>query len=229
MSAQLKDTFVDSGVALALESTDHQVLYGRRGTGKTHALNYLAATRIDEGDIGVCIDLRILGSAQGLFDSNRASPLDRTCRLLVNLMTEVHDTLLDAVINDDELIEGATIANRLDFLLNSLRNTVVGLADVESAAETERVQSKKGALNAKLGLSSASVAATGEVAADTRDKKSESTEAKLDRASTSARSRARCASWHHHYTPTACGCCWTNGAVSPLTCSPILVSSSSAA
>jgi hypothetical protein len=38
---QLRETFVDSGVAAALESIDHQVLYGRRGTGKTHAFRYL--------------------------------------------------------------------------------------------------------------------------------------------------------------------------------------------
>ena len=38
---RLRDTFVDPGVAAALEAIDHQVLYGRRGTGKTHALRYL--------------------------------------------------------------------------------------------------------------------------------------------------------------------------------------------
>ena len=38
---RLRDTFVDSGVAAALEAIDHQVLYGRRGSGKTHALRYL--------------------------------------------------------------------------------------------------------------------------------------------------------------------------------------------
>lgn len=76
MTAQLRDTFVDSGVAAALESIDHQVLYGRRGTGKTHALQYLASTRTDDGDIGIYIDLRVIGSAQGLFDSERASLLN---------------------------------------------------------------------------------------------------------------------------------------------------------
>jgi hypothetical protein len=28
---QLRDTFVDSGIATAVEAIDHQVLYGRRG------------------------------------------------------------------------------------------------------------------------------------------------------------------------------------------------------
>jgi hypothetical protein len=175
VSAQLKDTFVDSGVALALESTDHQVLYGRRGTGKTHALNYLAATRVDEGDIGIYIDLRIVGSAQGLFDSNRASPLERTCRLLVNLLTEVHDTILDAVINDDDLIADPSVAAKLDYLLESLRTTVVDGGSIENTAESERTQSKKGALSGKLNLStgSVSVGASAEGSAATKDKTSE--------------------------------------------------------
>jgi putative transposase len=55
VSAQLRDTFVDSGVATALESIDNQILYGRRGTGKTHAFSYLAATRAEEGDIGIYV------------------------------------------------------------------------------------------------------------------------------------------------------------------------------
>ncbi|MEU6645310.1 hypothetical protein ABZ863_22510 [Saccharomonospora sp. NPDC046836] len=32
---ELRETFVDSGVADLLDKVDHQVLYGRRGTGKT--------------------------------------------------------------------------------------------------------------------------------------------------------------------------------------------------
>ena len=175
VSAQLKDTFVDCGVALALESTDHQVLYGRRGTGKTHALNYLAATRVDDGDIGIYIDLRIVGSAQGLFDSGRASALERTSRLLVNLLTEVHDTILDAVLNDDDLIADASVAAKLDYLLDSLRTTVVVGGTVESTTENERTHSKKGALSGKLGIPNlqGSVGATAEASTSTKGKTAE--------------------------------------------------------
>jgi hypothetical protein len=41
VTSQLRDTFVDSGIASVLDMVDHQVLYGRRGTGKTHAVAYL--------------------------------------------------------------------------------------------------------------------------------------------------------------------------------------------
>lgn len=52
--AQLVATFVDIGALFTLLSNrDHQVLYGRRGTGKTHALYYLADSVEAKGDLSV--------------------------------------------------------------------------------------------------------------------------------------------------------------------------------
>jgi hypothetical protein len=43
--AKLVQTFVDTGaLGTLLVSHDHQIVFGRRGTGKTHALLYLART-----------------------------------------------------------------------------------------------------------------------------------------------------------------------------------------
>ncbi|WP_162936198.1 hypothetical protein [Mycobacterium avium] len=175
MTAQLRDTFVDSGVAAALESIDHQVLYGRRGTGKTHALQYLASTRTDDGDIGIYIDLRVIGSAQGLFDSERASPLERTGRLLVNLLTEIHDAILDAVLSDEELIADESIALRLDYLLDSLKNTVAVDGRVETTVESDRTRARRGSLKGKVSLTSMTAGAEigGEASGSDSDKRSE--------------------------------------------------------
>ena len=64
----LVETFVDVGPLLALLSTiDNQILYGRRGTGKTHALVYLAETVKNKGDIPVYVDLRSIGSTGGIY------------------------------------------------------------------------------------------------------------------------------------------------------------------
>jgi hypothetical protein len=83
---QLRDTFVDSGVAAALEAIDHQVLYGRRGTGKTHALRFLETVVASRGDIAVYADLRTLGSPEGLFAGDSAPSTERAARLLVDLL-----------------------------------------------------------------------------------------------------------------------------------------------
>lgn len=54
---KLIQTFVDVGPLFSLLSgVDHQILYGRRGTGKTHVLNYLADSKEKEGDAVVVID-----------------------------------------------------------------------------------------------------------------------------------------------------------------------------
>src|SRR4051812_33109293 len=44
-------TFVDVGFFPMLATTDHQIVYGRRGIGKTHALQYLAESVRERGDL----------------------------------------------------------------------------------------------------------------------------------------------------------------------------------
>ena len=60
----LVNTFVDIGNLLTVLSTrNNQVIYGRRGAGKTHALKYLYNFVNSKGDIGLYIDLRSLGDS----------------------------------------------------------------------------------------------------------------------------------------------------------------------
>jgi hypothetical protein len=72
----LVETFVDVGPLLTLMSSDdHQILYRRRGTGRTHALTYLGVKAGEQGDVAGLIDLRAIGSTGGLYsDSSVALP-----------------------------------------------------------------------------------------------------------------------------------------------------------
>jgi hypothetical protein len=91
----LLDTFVDVGTLFTLLSTlDHQVIYGRRGTGKTHALSYLAEKQAGKGDAVVFIDLRNIGSTGGLYSDRSKSIAQRATHLLVDTMSFMHETLL---------------------------------------------------------------------------------------------------------------------------------------
>jgi Cdc6-like AAA superfamily ATPase len=66
---KLVETFVDAGPLMTLlSSQDHQILYGRRGTGKTHALNFLLEQGRNAGDATVYVDLRQIGSTGGLYN-----------------------------------------------------------------------------------------------------------------------------------------------------------------
>ena len=91
----LLTTFVDVGPLFAiLSGRDHQVIYGRRGTGKTHALSYLAEKREADGDAVVFIDLRNIGSTGGLYADHTISIAQRATHLLVDVMAAIHESLL---------------------------------------------------------------------------------------------------------------------------------------
>jgi Cdc6-like AAA superfamily ATPase len=60
---RLVSTFVGiDNLVAALNSSDHRIIFGRRGTGKTHALSYIADAREKTGEHATLIDLRTIGS-----------------------------------------------------------------------------------------------------------------------------------------------------------------------
>lgn len=147
--AQLRDTFVDSGVAIVMETVDHQIIYGRRGTGKTHALRYLETVVNTDSGIPVYFDLRTIGSPEGLFVGEMIGPTERASRLLVDLLGQFHESLLTAIIEDEQLIADAKLIKRLDHLLEVI-TTVTVAGDVEVSTEREEGQSGKASIEAKI-------------------------------------------------------------------------------
>jgi hypothetical protein len=139
---QLHESFVDSGIADVLDTVDHQVLYGRRGTGKTHALSYLAAEAAGRGDIALNIDLRAIGSPDGVLDPESATAADRAGRLLVDLLTQFHDALLNAVLADESLIDDDAFTAKADELLSAISSVRV-TGEVETTHEIEDTSTKK--------------------------------------------------------------------------------------
>ena len=101
--AMLVDTFVDAGPLFTLlSSADHQILYGRRGTGKTHALQYLAQTAKTAGDVTVYIDVRTIGSNWSIYNAPNLPVVERGTRLLADVLAFVHDELVNAVLSRAE-------------------------------------------------------------------------------------------------------------------------------
>jgi Cdc6-like AAA superfamily ATPase len=63
---QLVSTFVDPGISVQLQNDNNQILYGRRGTGKTHVLKVVqAAAGANAQTLALYIDMRTLGSSSG--------------------------------------------------------------------------------------------------------------------------------------------------------------------
>jgi hypothetical protein len=90
----LVKNFVDSEPLFDLLSTqNNQVIYGRRGTGKTHALKYLSEYVTARGNLAVYIDLRSIGSNTSIYsDTSRTLP-DRAATLIVDVLNALYQEL----------------------------------------------------------------------------------------------------------------------------------------
>lgn len=77
---------------------DHQVLYGRRGIGKTHALHYLRSQVEDAGDVTAYIDLRTIGSAGGVYGDPSLPIAERGTKLLSDVLSQIVDRLQGYVL-----------------------------------------------------------------------------------------------------------------------------------
>ena len=95
----LVQTFVDLGPLIpVLSSRDHQIVYGRRGTGKTHALLYVAEQRRAAQIMPVYIDLRKTGSSGGMYADTQIPVTQRATRLLLDVLGSLHETFIEHVI-----------------------------------------------------------------------------------------------------------------------------------
>jgi hypothetical protein len=146
----LVETFVDVGPLFTLlSSTDHQIVYGRRGTGKTHALTYLRVRADQDGDLALLVDLRTIGSTGGLYADSNLPVTERGTRLLLDVLAQLHDQLVDYALD---------LADTQDMTaaLKLLDNMAEAITEVEVVGEHEqkRVEVKESELQGggKIGV-----------------------------------------------------------------------------
>ena len=144
-------TYVDNPVLVdALSTRDNGIVFGRRGTGKTHALKYLAETERAKGSFVVYIDIeQDLGSTEGLYAEPSLGVSERATRLLVDVLGIIHDRLLV------DALDGGPLGDRivdLQRLLDQFGDVVVAeQGEVEFSRGTESTSSTEGGVNLKLG------------------------------------------------------------------------------
>ncbi len=98
----LVQTFVELGPLIpVLSSRDHQIIYGRRGTGKTHALLFITEQAKAQSAIPVYVDLRNIGSSGGVYGDSQIPLAQRGTRLLLDVLGSIHEAILDYVIQAD--------------------------------------------------------------------------------------------------------------------------------
>lgn len=124
--AKLVATFVDVGPLFTLLSNiDHQVLYGRRGTGKTHAFSYLAETRRERGDIAVYIDMRTIGSTGGLYNDASLPISHRATGLLIDSVKAIYTGLYEFFVDLAEELDLSRTGPLLDRLSDAITEIAV--------------------------------------------------------------------------------------------------------
>lgn len=103
-------TFVDlANLSTRLVDRSHQVIFGRRGTGKTHALTHLRSELAATGESVVYMDLRVVGSATGHYfsppDGDRWTP---SLNIFVDILQEIHAGMYDLSLSQLEAGEDVT-------------------------------------------------------------------------------------------------------------------------
>lgn len=143
---KLAETFVETGPEFGLlQSKDHQIIYGRRGTGKTHALNYLAEEVSKLDSVPLFIDLRTIGSSGGIYADPNIPIAERGTRLLLDVLEAIQSQLMDYALELSYESGATQLLANLDMLAEQIGTSVrvVGVTvreqvDAESTASDRK-------------------------------------------------------------------------------------------
>ncbi|MDM1409021.1 hypothetical protein [Myroides sp. DF42-4-2] len=134
----LVKTFVNVGPLFTiLSNKEHEIVYGRRGTGKTHALLNLKNSINNANEISVYIDLRTIGSNGGIFSDSSISVVERATRLLIDTITFIVNNIVDTIISDEtgkyDLSRVSPIADKIWDSINEIKIE----SEIEKTENTE--------------------------------------------------------------------------------------------
>ncbi len=152
---------MDAGPLFALiSSNDHQIIYGRRGTGKTHALQYLRARVTEDGAYAVLIDLRTLGSSGGFYGDETISLAERGTRLMSDVLSQLIEHLTDYALSQADLggvdlTAAMRLIERLEDAAVDVR--VTGEHEEERETERETEASDEARVSGRVGTNSLSI------------------------------------------------------------------------
>jgi hypothetical protein len=111
---KLISTFVDVGILARLENNNNQIIYGRRGTGKTHLFRILE-DRLNNttNNIAIWIDARKLGSSAQFLDPTY--PIGMRCTSLFrDILTYIYNNLLENIVDRGQGSKGEQALEMLE-------------------------------------------------------------------------------------------------------------------
>lgn len=119
-------TFVAvGGVENVLFNPENQILFGRRGTGKTHALRYLEEQATLRGEAAVYIDLRTIGSNSSIYSDRNRPKSERITTLVVDVCCAIREGIIDLVTGPNTPFDLSRVAPKLDALADAISKVYV--------------------------------------------------------------------------------------------------------
>ena len=170
----ISDTFVDAEPLIdILEAPLNQIMFGRRGTGKTHALKYCMNSAIAKNDAAVYLDIRSIGSNNSFYGDETVSPPERGLRLVIDILQALHDELLSvALAKVGSALNPTEITNRIDDFANAI--TEVGITGtISETVEAVSSSSSGGKGSLKLGIERSSPSVSAELGVEAATTSSE--------------------------------------------------------
>lgn len=153
---ELMETFVSAGPLLAkLATVDHQILYGRRGTGKTHVLQYLVEEHRKKRNMAVYVDLRTIGSNTAIYADLTIPFPERGTRLLCDVLGYIYNELSSQILEETYTGSDHDYSNALkmlDLFSESMTDVRV-IGNVERVETVEEERTDKSELEIGLAVS----------------------------------------------------------------------------
>ena len=136
--SHLENSFVEVGnIPTLLTNNDSAVIFGRRGTGKTHLLSYIARQVLKDGGIACSVDMRRIGSSSGLYADFGVALSERATRLLKDTANTIHESLIEAYTSSSpsDFKFGEDLISALDNFLDTANSIYI-----EGAITREQAQ-----------------------------------------------------------------------------------------
>lgn len=131
-------TYVEVGILPQITNKNNQIIYGRRGTGKTHLFRYLEnETKTNNKAIVIYLDCRTLGSAADY--NNPSIALNKRC---ISLFKDIVDEMYQKALNFIFYEAPKDAEQAIDALDNIILSTRFKNNEITSKEITERSYEK---------------------------------------------------------------------------------------
>ena len=149
----LREAFVPvPGLLAQLECPEHQVLFGRRGTGKTHLWRHLCESRESAGALAVYLDLRQVGMAGDAFSVRQDDFAELATSLLIDVVEQFHTQVYEAALTQRWSAHLDRLSGALDALADAATQIrVVGETELEHRQEASTTSTRGAALELSVG------------------------------------------------------------------------------